>query len=464
MRLFTDANVYASRFVNPPLPMDHPAAEAPPSTPAPAKGPSARQSARRIFRNAGALVSGKAAGGVLSLAYLAIAARTLGPADMGFLVLAHAYAMIIAGVARFQSWQAVIRFGAPMIAGEETDRFRTLVRYAIKLDLLSAAAAIVLALALVRPAAAFFDWPDDAMPYVYVYCFATPFLISATPTGVLRLFDRFRLLGWQQVLMPSVRFVGALALWIAGGGLEGFLAVWVAGVVLDGASFWLLGWRELAARGLLPALRPAPGERADAAWLPFMVKTNIVSTIELARSHLPLALTGGILGSAASGFLQIAINLSNLIAHPTNMLNHATFPELSKIAAAQGARAMRKVAQRSVFIAAAIAAPFALAYCFFGEPLARLVGGPAFAPAGLLVGLMGLAQLLRIASVVLESGVMALGRAGYALAAQAASASLTILLLILTLPAVGPAGAPTAIMAGWAVLVAAYAAALRRAG
>ncbi len=57
--------------------------------------------------------------------------------------------------------------------------------------------------------------------------------------------------------------------------------------------------------------------------------------------------------------------------------------------------------------------------------MARLVGGPAFAPAGLLVGLMALAQLLRIASVVLESGVMALGRAGYALVAQAGAASLT---------------------------------------
>ena len=75
-----------------------------------ATAPGNESAVRRIFKNAGALVSGKGVAGILSLGYLAIAARSLGPADMGMLVLAHAYAMTIAGVARFQSWQAVIHF------------------------------------------------------------------------------------------------------------------------------------------------------------------------------------------------------------------------------------------------------------------------------------------------------------------------------------------------------------------
>ncbi len=422
--------------------------------------PTPRQSANRILKNASALISGKAIGGVLSLAYLAIAARSLGPAEMGFLVLAHAYATVIAGIARFQSWQAVIRFGAPMIAAGEPAKFKTLIRFTVKLDLLSAAFSVAVALVFVGPVAKWLEWPAEAMPWVYAYCVAVPFLITASPTGVLRLFDRFRMLGWQLAIMPVVRFVGALILWGAGGGLSGFLFVWILSALLDGASLWALGWRELKARGLMPRLRVAEGERAAPDWLPFMVKTNLSGTVDLARTNLPLLIVGGVLGSAASGFLQLAVNLSNLIAHPANMLYQATFPELSKIAASDGMLAMRKVALRSLATGVLIAAPIVIGFILFREQLAILLGGPEFAPAAPLIALMALAQIVRTASVVLEAGVVTAGRAGYVLGSQTSSALLNILALAIALPLIGVSAAPLSIMGGWLILVAMYLAAL----
>ncbi|MCK5748019.1 MAG: hypothetical protein KAH44_17505, partial [Oricola sp.] len=112
---------------------------------------------RRIMANAGKLLSGKAAGGLLSLAYLAIAARGLGPEGMGALVLAHAYAQVVAGLARLQSWQAVIRFGSPMVRRGDEARFKDLLRYTIRLDILSGVASVVIALAAAPFAADMFD-------------------------------------------------------------------------------------------------------------------------------------------------------------------------------------------------------------------------------------------------------------------------------------------------------------------
>lgn len=422
----------------------------------------ARQAVSRIFRNARVLLTGKAVGGILSLAYLAIAARNLGPTQLGYLVLAHAYLLVIVGISRFQSWQAVIRFGAPMLEEGKEQDFKTLVRFTAKVDICSGFFAVALALGLADFARQWMDWPPEAMKLVYIYCFAGPFLMAATPTGVLRLFDEFKTLGLQLALLPIVRFIGALILWATGAGLEGFLIVWIISAFMHGSSLWYLGWRALKRRNLLPALRPAGGEKAPRNWFPFMVKTNLTATLDMLQNEFPVLLVGAVLGGAASGFLQLATNLSNLVAHPTNMLNEATFPELSKTFAAKGVKAVRDIAIRSARTGTLFAAPIVAIYILLREYLALIVGGPEFKAAAILIALMASAQLFRVVSVVFQSAVVAIGRAGTVLGAQAISAIINIGLMTLLLPRIGPSGAPLSIMAAWICLISMHLMAIQR--
>ncbi|MEM7568710.1 MAG: lipopolysaccharide biosynthesis protein [Pseudomonadota bacterium] len=416
-----------------------------------------RSQTNRIFRNFGKLASGKVVAAVLSLAYLAIVARALGPEGMGYLVLAHAYMLIISQIARFQSWQAIIRFGEPLLAAGARARFKDLVRFTAKLDALSAVLAVVIALVLLQPVARLMEWPSEALPSIEIYCWAAPFLFAATPTGLLRLGDRFSTLSWQLLVMPGARFIGAVYLWIVGGDLVDFLTVWIISACLHGGSLWVLGWRALKAQNLLPSWRAAPDARPDPAWWPFVIKTNLSSTVELSHSHLPLLIVGAALGGAASGFFQLAINLTNLIAHPTNLLNEATFPELAKINTAQGRTAMRAVAMRSTLTGILVASPIVLIYILFQQQLAVLVGGAAFAPAGIVIAWMAAAQLARIASVVFESAVLALDGAGFVLIAQCVAAAVIVLGLTALLPGFGPTGAPLALLGAMSVTVLLYA-------
>lgn len=414
----------------------------------------------RILRNARALLSGKAVGGVLSLAYLAIAARGLGPEGTGALILAHTYAMVIAGLARFQSWQAVIRFGAPMIKAGDHDAFKRLLRYTIRLDILSGVVSVAVALLAAPYAAKAFGWSEEVRRLIYVYCFAVPFLIAATPTGVLRLFDRFKALGSQLTLMPVVRFIGAIILWISGAGLTSFIIVWIISVFIHGVSLWVLGLVELSNRNLLPKITGAADEPAGRAWLPFMIKTNLSSSIDLMHDNIPILIVGGVLGSAAAGFLKIAYNLANLLAQPVSMFNQATFPELSRIESTEGRSAMARVAFKSIAIAVAILAPLVLVYFLFRREFAQLVGGVAFLPAAPLIALMAFAQLVRIVALGLESATLALGKAGWALGGQLIAAFVHLGVLALALTALGVIAAPIAIITGWTVLIAVLLAAI----
>ena len=56
---------------------------------------------RRIYENLGLLLGGKAAAGLISLIYVVVAARVLGPEQYGVLVLVNYFAMLIGGLIAF---------------------------------------------------------------------------------------------------------------------------------------------------------------------------------------------------------------------------------------------------------------------------------------------------------------------------------------------------------------------------
>jgi len=415
-----------------------------------------KQSANRILKNARFLLSGRAIAGILSLGYLAIAARSLGPTNMGFLVLAHAYVLVIASLMRFQSWQGIIRFGGPLMDVQNTDQFKTLIRFTVKLDIITSIIAVTIALLCAKFVGRVMDWPTDAMPFIYTYCVAIPFLTAATPNGILRLFDRFKSLGWLQLVLPGVRFIGAIALWIGGASLTGFLTVWILSAIMEGVTLWIFAFRELRQRNLVPPVQKSADAKASQDWLPFMLKTNFTGTLELLQSSLPVLAIGAFLGGAPAGFLQLATNLSNLIAHPTNLLNQATFPELAKIHQHQGKKEMRLVAFRSLITALKIATPIVLAYAILKDFLATSIGGPEFAPAATVIALMATAQLWRISSIVLESAVLATGKAGFVLLTQISAAALNIITIIIGLNFIGISAAPTALIISWSAMIGLY--------
>ncbi|MCB2084010.1 MAG: oligosaccharide flippase family protein, partial [Sphingomonadaceae bacterium] len=67
---------------------------------------------KRLLRNIGWLLSGRAVNAVLSLVYLALATRSLGIEQFGYFALIVALGQTVTGLANFQTWQFVVRWGA----------------------------------------------------------------------------------------------------------------------------------------------------------------------------------------------------------------------------------------------------------------------------------------------------------------------------------------------------------------
>src|SRR5579883_1109124 len=89
----------------------------------------------RIFKNAGLLISGRVTTMLLGLGILSISAHGLGAEKFGVVTLVVTYVQTIVAVTTFQSWQAVIRYGALAQERKDHRQFQGLVRFCTLLDI-----------------------------------------------------------------------------------------------------------------------------------------------------------------------------------------------------------------------------------------------------------------------------------------------------------------------------------------
>jgi O-antigen/teichoic acid export membrane protein len=388
---------------------------------------------RRIYGNLGRLLGGKAVAGVLSLAYLAVAARALGPADYGVLILVHAYVTTVGGIIEFPGWHAVVRYGAQAHAAADRPRLTRLLVFAGAVEVGCGLLAVIVAAVLAPILGPELGWSPTAVAFAAPYSLAVLASIRATPAGYLQLTGRFDLLGVHNLVAPSVRLVGSVVAVASHSGLRGFLVAWLIAALAEWAAMWAFGayvaWGKHGRADLRGGLGGVPRENPS-LWR-FMVAANTDVTVsELSGRLAPLAI-GWMLGPAAAGVYAVAQRATAVLAQPAQILGQAAYAELAGLAAAgDGGPRIRDAVMRSVPVALLIAAPVCLVIGLFGPRIATLMAGPQFAAAGSLMLWLALARTLQLAAPPMTAALTALGRPGLSAGANFASG----LGLLLALP------------------------------
>jgi len=387
----------------------------------------------RIYGNLGRLLGGKAGAGLLSLAYLAVAARALGPADYGVLVLVHAYVMTVGGIIEFPGWHAVVRYGAQAQAAGDHPRLTRLLVFAGLVEGACGVLAVIVAAMLAPIVGPKLGWSPTAIAFAAPYSLAVLATIRATPAGYLQLLGRFDLLGVHSLVAPGVRLLGSAVAVTSHAGLRGFLIAWLIAALVEWAAMWGFGvyvaWGRHGRSHLRSGLARVPRENRG-LWR-FMVAANADVTVsELSGRLAPLAV-GWILGPAAAGLYAVAQRATAVLAQPAQILGQAAYAELAALAASgdRGPR-IRAAVIRAVQVALAAAAPVCLIIALFGERLATLMAGAPFAAAGTLMLWLAVARTTQLVAPPMSAALTALGRPGLSAGANFVSG----LGLLLVLP------------------------------
>jgi O-antigen/teichoic acid export membrane protein len=367
----------------------------------------------------------------------------------GLLVLIHASASTISDLAKFQSWQAVLRYGTPALEQGRTLDFRRLVKLTALLDLGSALLGILIAVLATPLLAPRFGLSAEWVPALQLYAISIFFMVTATPTGLLRLFDRFDLLAVSNAMGSFVRVVGAVWISVRGGGLELLLAIWFASTMTSGVWLIVHSLRALSSRGLLrgPRLGMRRLTTGHAGIAAFVWTTQANTTLSAGRRHLATVIVGVLLTPAAAGLYGVSRQVTTLLTRFAKLMQPAIYPEFARLSVRNDLPAIRQLMFRSMALMAGAGAVIVVPLVLFGRPLLGFVFGPELEAAYGLMVLLALAASIRLLSFPLEPALISTGRAAIALLVRGASVTVFLIALFTLIPRIGLIGSGVAMVA-----------------
>ncbi len=402
---------------------------------------------RRTFKNAGMLLTGRATNGLLSLATLSLLAHSLGVDRFGVIVLVQTYVLVLIAFATFQSWQAVIRYGAICLERKDIPAFQSLIKFTFILDVVGVLFGFALGYGLAPIVGPYVDWPPEVIHYAQLYSFLILFTMVATPMGILRLCDRFDLLAWQTVLTPLLRLIGCALVALVDGPFWGYLMAWFVAGAAGGTLLVFLGWREAVRQGFLKGwtwslkgiTKGHPG-----LWKFSMVST-LHASVQMIPSQLSTFIVGWVAAPAAAGLFKVGRDVATALSKPAELLNQSIYPEFARLGSKGSWHDFARLILRGGAMGGGAAVVLLLIALAFGTQFLTLFFGPEFAgaywPLVMLIGSAG----LTICGFPMDPALFAMGRPGIALRIG------TVVIIVLYLPllvvmtqhygAIGAAGA-----------------------
>ncbi|MDL2340025.1 MAG: lipopolysaccharide biosynthesis protein [Pseudomonadota bacterium] len=397
---------------------------------------------RSLLKNTSYQALSKALAAICSVAALAFAGRGLGPSAFGLLVVIQSYVQSASGIAKFQSWQLVVRFGSAALSENDPGPLKEATGFAIGLDLISAIVGSVAAIALLPTIGPWLHIPPAMIPYAMAYCLLLPTMAAATPAGILRALDRFDLIGWQSTVTPILRGLMAFAAWLAGAPLLVYLAIWFASSLCGEFYAWFMAWRELRRRGFNHGIRLRLRPRQlPGAWK-FAINVNLSTSLNATAGPAANLIVGAILGPAAAGIFRIARSIAQSIESPADFLEKAFYPEVLR----QDLNTKRpwNLMLRSAVVAAFIGTVMVAAILIGGRYLIPVIFGAQYGAAYPVVAIMVFATFIAAVTFPVVPMLYAMNRAPVTLVAKFLGTSIFLLGLF---PLCRWAGVPGAGMA-----------------
>jgi len=371
---------------------------------------------RSLLKNSGYLAVSRAVAGACSLATLALAGRGLGVLLFGTLILITSYTKAASGVAKFQSWQLIVRYGGQGLAAGNPEQFKSSTGFAAALDVLSGIVGMIGAVLLLPLIATAVGIDRQYWWLAMLYCTLLPTMGAASPNGVLRTLDRFDLISWSSTLTPISRAIMAAVAFAADASLPVYVAIWFISDLAGDAYQWFLAWRELRRHdlhvGIRPTLKPTdlPG-----AWK-FAIQINLAVGVQTVWGPIARLAVGGLLGPTGAALFRIASSLADSAQKPADLLGKAFYPEIVRMDLKS--KKPWRLMLRSAALATGIAAFGVLILVIGGKPIIQLLFGKDFLGAYAPLMVLMIVPVLGVLSFPLAPMLYALGKGGAPLRAK----------------------------------------------
>ena len=411
-----------------------------------------KTNSQRVFKNFGVVLRGRGIAAVFNVVALALMANALSPVEFGLVVLLHTYVLAIRGFLNFRTFESIVKYGVPLHASGDNDGLRKLLRITTSIDVMASIVATALGIAAASITGKFLHWDTQMVTIAAIYSLTLLTTATGTPNGILRLYDRFDVLGIWYTISPGIRLFGVVLAWFFDAEMLVFIGVWAAAFVLENFWIYLRGHREVhqhMSESIWRGFRPRELLETSSEFRHFMGVIYWQTNVDLLPKHLAVLLAGSLLGPAGAGMFRLANDFSTVLSKPGLMLREVLFPDLSRMLHNKEA-GFHELGYRAVRIAGASGLVMVLLSIPLGAPILGIIG-PDYIPAAPLMTLMLLAATFELAGSPLRAAAYALGGAGTVLRIYALSSFIYLGLFYVFTPPLGLIGPGIAASIGGAL-------------
>ena len=408
---------------------------------------------RRVRANFWILIRGRGAAAIMAFAATVLMARSLGPAEFGLVVLMHTYVMLIRALLDFGTVDAIVRYGIPAHDAADSHALGGLIKVCRRIDKQACLTATLLALILAPFAGPAMGMDTKHVMLLMAYSVVLLTTGTGSAAGILRLYDRFDILGRQMTIAPTIRFLGVAIAWGLGAPIEIFVAIWGAAYATE--NVYLLWqakhkYRVQIKQALIGVSFKGASLNDFNGLRHFLWVTYWQSNLDVLPKHITTLLVGYLLGPAEAGLLRLAREIASALSRPALLIRQVVFVDLTR-AWHVGSAAFDIIAYRTALLGGALGLAFVLISYFFGEYLLANLVGPQFVAAKAVLSLMLLAATLDLATSPLLSGLYAMGHALKTLRVTMVSTAIHLVMFVLLTRQLGLIGAGLAAIAGAAL-------------
>lgn len=158
-----------------------------------------------LFRNSFWAFIGDAVSSAIGIVIAFILIKAVGNESYGILILGQTYMQIADVLINVQSWKGVIQYGQKALVQKKINDLHAYVKLGSILDISTAILCGVLAILFAPIIGNFFGWSQELICCAQISSITIFTHFSGTPTGILRLLDKFSLVAIQKFISAIIK-------------------------------------------------------------------------------------------------------------------------------------------------------------------------------------------------------------------------------------------------------------------
>lgn len=282
----------------------------------------------KLMKNFIVLLTGEGISSILSMLSVILIVKAIGLEGNGMILSIQAYCLLLTSIFGFKSFQALIKYISKEIQKENFEKVKNYIKQSYFLDIVAAVITMIVSFIFVKFYSKFMGWNNELLRYSYMFIVATVFQIQGTPIGILRIFDKFNYITYNNVIVAVLRVIFYLIGIFMGLKLNYFMYIELFIYILPNITLNYLSYRTLKEKKLEDFYKVE--FKLDKNFFKFNFYSNISSTIDIPISHLTTIMINKYLGYSEISIYKIFEKIGSLIGKIGSPIGQIIYPELTE--------------------------------------------------------------------------------------------------------------------------------------